>query len=154
MSDLRRIREVNWEEVEIVNMSLALTTAHLQAMFSHAQACLPNEACGLLAARDGRVLRVYPVANATPSPFAYTMAPVEQVRVMSEIEAQGWEIAGIFHSHPSGPPTPSAADVRQAYYPESAYLILAPDESGEWKARAFEIVDGAVREVALVIVDC
>lgn len=123
-------------------------------MFAHAQACLPNEACGLLGGHNGRVLRVYPMTNATPSPVCYTLAPVEQVQVMGEIDAQGWEITGIFHSHPSGPPTPSAADVRQAYYPESVYVILAPDETGRWSARAFEILEGEVREVGLLIVDC
>ncbi len=79
------------------------------------------------------------------------MDPAEQVRVMVEIEAAGWEVCGIFHSHPAGPPVPSPSDVAQAYYPEAAYVILAPDGHGAWNARAFEIDAGRTREIRLEV---
>jgi proteasome lid subunit RPN8/RPN11 len=68
------------------------------------------------------------------------------------MEARGWELLGIFHSHPAGPAIPSETDVRRAYYPDSLYLICAPDERGEWHARAFSIVSGAVEERELRVV--
>jgi proteasome lid subunit RPN8/RPN11 len=111
----------------------------------------PNEACGLLAGVGGVVQRVYPIDNILLSPVAYEMEPHAQVRAMTEIEAQGWEITAIYHSHPAGPPTPSPTDIAQAYYPDSLYLICAPDAHGQWRGRAFWIVDGAVAEVAVAI---
>jgi proteasome lid subunit RPN8/RPN11 len=99
------------------------------------------------------VERVYCVANAYYSPVAYYMEPVAQVQAMVEIETAGWEIVGIFHSHPAGPPVPSATDIAQAYYPEAVYLILAPAGPETWGLRGFEIVDGRTREVALEIVE-
>jgi proteasome lid subunit RPN8/RPN11 len=68
---------------------------------------------------------------------------------MLEIENNGWELSGIFHSHPHGPPVPSPSDVAQAYYPEAVYLICAPDARGAWRGRGFRIEAGQVAEVEI-----
>jgi proteasome lid subunit RPN8/RPN11 len=96
---------------------------------------------------------VYPIDNILRSPVAYEMEPHAQVRAMTEIEAQGWEITAIYHSHPAGPPIPSLTDIAQAYYPDSLYLICAPDAGDAWRGRAFRIVESAVTEVAVKIED-
>jgi hypothetical protein len=41
--------------------------------------------------------------------------------------------------------------VAEAYYPDSLYLIYAPDERGQWRGRAFRLVDGQVTETPVVI---
>jgi hypothetical protein len=44
--------------------------------------------------------------------------------------------------------------VAQAYYPDSIYVILAPQAAaGEWRGRAFRIEAGAVQEVEVMIVN-
>ena len=135
-------------------MSLTLTAAQWQAIVAHVQAEQPNEACGLLGGEGGVVRRVYPVENSLHSPWEYQMDPIEQVRVMLEIEAAGWELSGIYHSHPGGPLVPSPTDVARAYYPESVYVILAPDHGrGAWRGRAFLIDEGRVQEVPLRVVE-
>jgi proteasome lid subunit RPN8/RPN11 len=78
------------------------------------------------------------------------MAPALLLQALEEIDAQGWELVGIFHSHPAGPPTPSPTDVAEAYYPDSAYLICAPGPGG-WQVRAFEIRGGQTRELPIEI---
>ena len=130
---------------------LVLTSAHWCAMLGHIHSELPNEACGLLGGVNGLVQKVYLMENAAHSPWEYRMHPVAQVRVMLEIEAAGWDLSGIFHSHPNGPPVPSATDVAQAYYPESVYLIFAPDARGEWRARGFRIDEGRVVEAQVQV---
>ena len=60
---------------------------------------LPNEACGLLAGRGGRVERFFPMRNADASRYTYRLDPKEQLRVFNHIEEQGLELTGIFHSH-------------------------------------------------------
>jgi proteasome lid subunit RPN8/RPN11 len=135
-------------------MFLTLTPAQWQEILAHVQAERPNEACGLLAGEGGVVQRVYPVENVLHSPREYQMDPKRQVEVMLEIEAAGWELSGIYHSHPGGPPVPSPADVAQAYYPDSIYVILAPEAAtGEWRGRAFRIEAGGVKEVEVMIVN-
>lgn len=130
--------------------SLTLTTAQWKEIVACAQIEWPNEACGLLAGEGGVVRKVYPAENILHSPVEYQMDPERQVEIMLEIEAAGWELSGIYHSHPSGPPTPSPTDVARAYYPDSIYLILAPeDATGEWRGRAFAIEEGRVEEMPL-----
>ncbi len=137
--------------------TLRLRTSHRQAMVGHAGRHWPEEACGLLAGPPGTVERVYPVANvAAERATEYYMDPAEQVRVMLEIEAAGWEVCGIFHSHPAGPAWPSATDLARAYYPDAVYVILAPARAGlarpsEWRLAGFWLADGQAREVALAI---
>jgi proteasome lid subunit RPN8/RPN11 len=133
-------------------MLLTLTPAQWQAIIAHVHAERPHEACGLLAGEGGVVWKVYPAENILYSPVEYQMDPKRQVEIMLEIEAAGWELSGIYHSHPGGPPVPSPTDVARAYYPDSIYLILAPeDAAGEWRGRAFRIEAGRVREVVIQI---
>ena len=137
-----------------MSKSLALTAAQWQEIVAHVHAEQPNEACGLLAGEGGVVRKVYPTENILHSPVEYQMDPTQQVRLMLEIEAAGWELSGIYHSHPGGPSVPSPTDVARAYYPDSTYLILAPEAATrEWRARAFVIDEGRVEEVSLHVVE-
>src|SRR5712692_3241781 len=104
---------------------LRLNGAHGQAMLEHVRHWAPEEACGLLAGAPGQVERVYLIENVRHSRFDYFMDPDQQVRAMLEIDAAGWEVNGIFHSHPAGPPAPSLTDIHQAYYPDAVYIIWA-----------------------------
>lgn len=131
---------------------LTLTAAQQADMFAHLDAVAPEEGCGLLGGSpDGRVIKVYLVTNELHSPVRYRMAPTELVSALMEIEAHGWELLAIFHSHPGGLAVPSATDIAEAHYPDSAYIICAPLAVG-WRARAFTIADRLVSEIPLVVV--
>jgi len=77
---------------------------HLLEMIYHARQDAPNEACGILAGKNDRVLRLYRARNAEKSPAAYRLFPDEQYRIFKDIEDRGLEIIGIYHSHPSSLP--------------------------------------------------
>src|SRR5438093_9335198 len=115
-------------------------------MIEHAMAGLPNEACGLLAGRGGRVERFFPMRNADASRYTYRLDPKEQLRVFNHIEEQGLELTGIFHSHTHTEAYPSETDRRQAYYPEAHYVLVSLADDGAPVTRAFSIVDGRVQE--------
>lgn len=85
---------------------------------------LPNEACGLLAFDGDDVMKVYPTTNADASPTSYTVPPDEHYRALVDAEANGWEIGGVFHSHPSGPPTLSDVDRERALDPGWWHLVV------------------------------
>ena len=137
----------------MVVSKLRLTAAQRAAILAHVQQEWPNEACGLLGGPPGQVERVYCIENVYHSPVAYFMDPTAQVQAMLEIEAAGWDVCGIFHSHPAGPARPSATDVAQALYPEAVYLIASPDGAQSWALRSFLIEASTVREVALEVVE-
>jgi proteasome lid subunit RPN8/RPN11 len=139
-----------------MHLVLRLTKNHWETVTAHLTQHLPNEACGLLAGRDGQVQKVYLITNIDHSPVSYQMAPAELLQALNELDERGWDLLAIFHSHPAGPPTPSPTDVSQAYYPDSAYAIfsLANNSlaSNQWQARVFEIKNSAVRELTYEII--
>jgi proteasome lid subunit RPN8/RPN11 len=131
---------------------LLLTPADAGRILAHVQAEWPLEACGLLGGMGRRVLQVYPVRNELASPVRYRVHPEDLIRVVQELESRGWELVGIYHSHPHGPPVPSPTDVARGLLPG----VRLPDRRpgpGEWRLRAFRIVNGQVREVPIRLVE-
>ena len=116
------------------------------AMVQHAIAELPNEACGLFAGANGRVERFYPMANADHSPKTYQLEPNEQFKVFAQIDRDGWEWSGIFHSHTHTEAYPSETDRQQAFYPDAHYVVLSLADRSSPRLRAYTIVDGVVEE--------
>ena len=129
--------------------SLTLSHALLDEMLARVAGLWPEEACGLVAGRDGRAVRLYPVENVHHSPVAYEMEPVQQVRAMIAMEEEGLELIAIYHSHPHGPARPSPTDVANAYYPDAAQIIISLADRQRPGVRAFTIAGGAVAEIAL-----
>ncbi len=106
----------------------------------------------MIAARDGRAVAVHRARNTAASPLRYEMDGMEQYKLQTEIEDAGLQLGAIYHSHTRSAPLPSQTDINLAFYPESLYLIvgLAADEPD---VRAWRIVEGAVSEAELVVVD-
>jgi [CysO sulfur-carrier protein]-S-L-cysteine hydrolase len=115
-------------------------------ILQQAKAEFPNEACGLIAAKEGVPARVYPMKNADASPVTYRLDPGEQLEVFNDIEDQGWELWAIYHSHTHSEAYPSETDRRQAFYPEARYLILSLEDRAAPLLRGFRIVSGEVNE--------
>jgi proteasome lid subunit RPN8/RPN11 len=118
-----------------------------RAILTHAENTLPDECCGLIAGDSGAVRFAYPLTNSNPSPVSFTIDPSEHFGAMTHAEGQGWEISGVFHSHPTGEPSPSATDVAMAWDPMWVHLIVCGGEIG-----AYRIVDGEVEAVGLWLV--
>lgn len=85
----------------------------------------PYEACGLLSGRNGRVQTIWRMANVDKSPVSFSMDMEQLRRVLLRIHQRGEQLLGIYHSHPTAPPIPSAEDIAYAYYPEAAYIIVS-----------------------------
>jgi [CysO sulfur-carrier protein]-S-L-cysteine hydrolase len=133
---------------------IVLEPGHLETIVAHARRDAPHEACGLLAGREGHVRRVFPMKNAEPAerrPVAYRLEPEEQYRVLMEIESSGWELVGIYHSHPNGQAYPSATDVGLALYPGVVYLIVSLLDPNRPAARGFLIDHQEITETDIRI---
>ena len=120
-------------------------------MIAHASRHAPLEACGLLAGSDNQVEKVIGVRNQAQSPVRFVMDPYEQLQAFDWIESNGFDLLGIFHSHPAGPEIASVTDITEAAY-QVVHVILSRIE-GRWIARGFWIADGKSTEVALQIID-
>lgn len=117
-------------------------------MLEHIQACLPEEACGMLGGKGDVVQQVLPVTNAAHSPYRFRMEPAEQVQTMQRMEDEGMILVGIYHSHPSGPAGLSETDLAEAAYPEATYLVWWSGPGG-WEFQAFDLGEGEVRQVLI-----
>lgn len=121
-----------------------------RAMVAHALFCLPEEACGLLAAdEEGRLRMAYCLSNADHSPTTYTLDPQEHFGALRHAEALGWHLAGVFHSHTQSPAYPSATDVARALEPDWLYVLVGPMDDGSPGLRGFWIREGGVEEEPL-----
>ena len=113
------------------------------ALVEHAEAELPNEACGLLVLRDGVAERLVPGRNRAASPYRF------QLEVDPEtwfLEDEGYELA-VFHSHPSSPPRPSRTDVENIGLWEGRPYVILSLRTGE--LAAWKIADGSVDSLSL-----
>jgi proteasome lid subunit RPN8/RPN11 len=128
---------------------LKLKPAHWQAMHHHVASQAPLEACGLLAGRQASVEAVLRVRNAEQSPVRFRMDAQEQYNAFEWIDANGLDLIGIFHSHPSGPETVSPTDIAEAAY-EVVHVIWSRKKR-IWSARGFWIEKGLVTEVTLQV---
>jgi [CysO sulfur-carrier protein]-S-L-cysteine hydrolase len=123
---------------------LRIDASTYNAILAHLRAGLPNEGCGLLATKfepeggSERVERFYPGTNALQSPTAFEMDPKEVVAALKEVDACGWRLGAIVHSHPTTVPAPSATDLARAYYPGALMLIVSFKASMP-EARAWRI---------------
>lgn len=130
---------------------MVITRVQVEEMIQHARAGFPNEACGLIASRDGRAVKVYCLENAEESPVTYRMDSGEQLRAMLEIDDKGWDLGAMFHSHTRTRAYPSATDVRLAFYPDTLYVIVSLADPATPDVRAFRIEEGRIIEDALDI---
>src|SRR5207245_10254773 len=100
---------------------LELSRDQAKALIAHAQEEAPNECCGLLAGRHGRVERVYPGTNVDHSPYTYLMDPKEQLAAIKDYEAAGLEPVGSYHSHTHTAADPSRTDAANAHSHHPVY---------------------------------
>ena len=113
------------------------------ALVEHAEAELPNEACGLISLRDGVAERFFPGRNRAASPYRFELEIDADVWFL---EDEGLELA-VFHSHPSSPPRPSRTDVESiGLWEGRPYLILSL-RTGE--LAAWTITDGSIASLSL-----
>ncbi|MDP2949158.1 MAG: M67 family metallopeptidase [Chloroflexota bacterium] len=126
---------------------------YLEEMIAHARQETPNECCGVLAGRDGRVLKLYRATNAEQSPYRYEVDSRDLFRIHRECEDSDWQFLGIYHSHTASEAYPSPTDVRLALWPESLYFLVSLRDPQNPVVRAFRILDGRVSEEELQVVE-
>jgi proteasome lid subunit RPN8/RPN11 len=118
-------------------------------LVAHARDDLPNECCGMVAARDGRFTAHFRARNEFESPMRFQIDSRDQIRITNEIDARGDEIGAIFHSHPNSEARPSQTDVNLArWWPGMLWIICSLAEDRP-VVRAFRIDGPEVEEVEL-----
>src|ERR1700716_100677 len=140
--------------------SLVFPASLRQELIDHAREGNPDEVCGMLAGRDGRVEHVFRVRNtadevtaesgvfrdratgvAAPGRRAvhYYMDPRDQLRVYNEIDDLGLDLIGYYHSHTHTEAKPSPTDIRLASDLTSYYILIRLTDERYPPVRAWRI---------------
>ncbi len=102
----------------------------LAAIEQHAKRAAPEECCGLLIARDGRIEEMVPVANQAADPQRhYEIAPRDYLDAIKRCRGTEAIVIGAYHSHPQSAAEPSPTD-RAAAFSDFLYLIAGPIITG------------------------
>jgi proteasome lid subunit RPN8/RPN11 len=161
----------------VVTTSLLFPLELQQELIAHAREGDPDEVCGVLAGHHDQIERVRRIRNtadqveadrgvfrdrqtdvAAPGRRAvhYFMDPVDLLQAYNEIEAQGLDVVGYYHSHTHTEARPSPTDVRLAT-DLSAYWVLVSLQDPRtptvraWRITKADAMDetGEVTEVPL-----
>jgi proteasome lid subunit RPN8/RPN11 len=131
---------------------LYLNKNQVEELVEHSKREAPNEACGILAGKDGEVRRVYQMSNDDKNAKTFFMNPKEQLKVMKEIRSLDLQMVGIYHSHLETEAYPSAYDVELAFYPEVSYVIVSLKDKDNPDIRSFKIANGEITEEDVKII--
>lgn len=141
-------------------MRIEIKKSDYDKIYEHAMACLPEEACGLVAGVESEegvreIKKVYLLTNIDHTNEHFSIDPREQLSAVKDMRAKGLKPLGNWHSHPESPSRPSEEDKRLAADSEATYLILSLMEEDKPVLNAFHIetVDGekTVRKEELII---
>lgn len=111
-----------------------------QQLLHLAQLSPEQEVCGLVSAKDGVPCRCYPIRNVAEQPdVRFMLDSQQQIDAMCVMRDNGENLFAIYHSHPSAPAVPSAADLKMTCYPEALRLIISLNTEGVLELRGFKI---------------
>ena len=122
-------------------------------IIEHAKADVPNECCGIIAAKDGEITRLWRATNAEHSPYRYRVDDRELFQIYREIDNNGWDLAAIYHSHVRSEAYPSPTDISLAAWPDAFYLLVSLREPEKPALRGYRIQNGQVSEVGMELVE-
>jgi proteasome lid subunit RPN8/RPN11 len=95
-------------------------------MVAHIIAGYPNEACGMLASKDGQVVKNYPTANAAEHPDDFSeISSQDLLRISYDIDEYDGEMYSYYHSHPRSEAYPSRRDKEWAKRNKLYYIIFS-----------------------------
>ena len=130
---------------------VGVTREALAAMRAAAAAAHPSEACGLLLGEGARITEARETRNVHPAP--QTHFEIDPHALIDAHRAArggtGPQVIGYFHSHPAGPPAPSATDRASASGDGRVWAIIAGRDVKFWMdgeqgfvALPFTLIDG------------
>ena len=115
-------------------MAVELSSKVVERLLAEAAAAHPRECCGLLLGEEGRIAEVRPCANVHRDPARhFEIDPQALIDAHRAARGGGPQVLGYYHSHPSGPPEPSATDRENATADGRAWAIVGEGRVGWWR---------------------
>jgi proteasome lid subunit RPN8/RPN11 len=123
-------------------MAISLTDDVVTAIRAHGADTYPNECCGALIGRDGKVSASFALPNTTQEgPRRRFLVRPEDYRAAEARAAEkGCELLGFYHSHPDHPARPSQYDLDHAF-PFFWYVIVSIQQGQPENMTVWQLAD-------------
>jgi proteasome lid subunit RPN8/RPN11 len=141
-------------------MSLEIRSELFEQIRSHGEQAYPEEGAGLMLGSviddRRRVQAILPLANAREDSARhnrYLIMPQDMLRGEQEAMRLGYEILGVFHSHPDHPNQPSEFD-RDWALPWYSYVITSVNQGKANSSRSWRLLEdrsGFAEEKVVVV---
>ena len=96
----------------------------LDQLRTEARKAHPRECCGLLLGHGSKITAIQPAANVHATPRTrFAIDPQTLIDAHRAARAGGPQVVGYYHSHPDGPPRPSATDREEAAHDGRVWAI-------------------------------
>jgi proteasome lid subunit RPN8/RPN11 len=112
-------------------MTIQISSSLLREIHKHGEAAYPDEGAGLLLGKqtgeNKEIVRLLPLENARRSSERhnrYLLTAEDFLKAEFAAAEMGFDILGVFHSHPDHPNRPSAFDLEWAL-PYLSYIITS-----------------------------
>jgi proteasome lid subunit RPN8/RPN11 len=121
---------------------LTIAARVIADMLAHGREEAPRECCGLLIGTSDAIVRSVRARNLDDKHTRYLIDPADHFAAVRAARADGLDVVGAYHSHPSTAAVPSPADVREATGgSEFLYVIVSVKDDD---VRGYQIADGNV----------
>jgi proteasome lid subunit RPN8/RPN11 len=116
-------------------------------MLAHAREEAPCECCGLLVGKGSSIVRSVRARNLESKATRYLIDPEDHFAALRSARADGLEVIGAYHSHPSSAAVPSETDIAEAGSgADFLYVIVSLVDDA---VRAYVIDAGVSKPLAL-----
>jgi desampylase len=131
-------------------MTVLIASDVLRQIVADAKANVSVEVCGLLFGTVGTIEAHASCRNVAADPTRrFEIDPAQLLSAHRQARAGGPRIVGLYHSHPTGDPTPSRQDAADAAPDNALWLIVDAREARLWRAVANGAIHGRFDPVPL-----
>jgi len=127
-------------------MSFSKSFDEMVTIARNLQVSTGREVCGVIGGKLGQIFECALVENVSPDASTFLMDPVGMSRELDALDAKGYELIALFHTHPGGPAQPSGTDLEKRSI-DVPMIIITPTELKAWRFKN----DGTFDEVRLAI---
>lgn len=122
-------------------MNIRIPAAVIGEMLAHARKAAPRECCGLLVGKGESIVRSVRARNRDAKVTRYLIDPEDHFAAIRGARADGLEVVGAYHSHPTSEAVPSPTDVAEANSGSDFVYVIVSMLTNE--VRAYRIENGA-----------
>jgi proteasome lid subunit RPN8/RPN11 len=128
-------------------MGIGIPADVIRDMLAHAREEAPRECCGLLVGKGQSVVRSVRARNLDAKATRYLIDPEDHFAAIRTARAEGLEVVGAYHSHPSSTPVPSATDIAEANSGSDFLYVIVSLVNED--VRAYRIDTGVCKPLTL-----